>query len=104
MITLLVYSPPVVDINFYRDPGPMFAGQPNQLPLQVINLGRKGNVLGNMRVTGEGAQFSNNTTLVGLLDTGNYFTMDATMIPDGPGIVGPAGVRWITPMISTNPR
>jgi hypothetical protein len=42
-------------------------------------------VLGNMRVTGEGAQFSNNTTLVGLLDTGNYFTMDATMIPDGPG-------------------
>jgi hypothetical protein len=85
VITLLVYSPPVVDINFYRDPGPMFAGQPNQLPLQVINLGRKGNVLGNMRVTGVGAQFSNNTTLVGLLDTGNYFTMDATMIPDGPG-------------------
>jgi hypothetical protein len=85
VITLLVYSPPVVDINFYRDPGPLFAGQPNQLPLQVINLGRKGNVLGNMSVTGQGAQFSNNTILVGLLDTGNYFTMDATMIPDGPG-------------------
>jgi hypothetical protein len=85
VITLLVYSPPVVDINFYRDPGPMFAGQPNQLPLQVINLGRKGNVLGTMSVTGQGAQFSNNTILVGLLDTGNYFTMDATMIPDGPG-------------------
>jgi len=38
--TLLVYQPPLLDLSFYRDPGPLFAGQPNSLPLQVVNLGR----------------------------------------------------------------
>jgi hypothetical protein len=82
VITLLVYSLPSLDINFYRDPGPLFAGQPNLLPIQVVNLGRKSIVLGNMRVEATGAQFSNNVILVGNLDMGGYFTLDATIIPD----------------------
>lgn len=84
VITLLVYSPPQVEVNFYRDPGPLYSGQPNQLPLQIVNLGRKPTVLGNMKVAG-GGQLSNNTTLVGALDAGGYFTLDATFIPDTPG-------------------
>ena len=82
IITLLVYSIPSLDINFYREPDPLFAGQPNLLPLQVVNLGRKSVVLGNMRVEASGAQFSNNIILIGNLDTGGYFTLDATIIPD----------------------
>lgn len=85
VVTLLVYSPPVVEVNFYRDPGPLFAGQPNVLPLQVVNLGRKSTILGNMKVAGEGGQFMNNTILVGALDPGGYFTLDATLIPDRTG-------------------
>jgi len=85
VVTLLVYSPPLVEVNFYRDPGPLFAGQPNQLPLQVVNLGRKAAVLGNMTVQAQGAQLTNNTTLVGALDTGGYFTLDTNVIPDQPG-------------------
>jgi hypothetical protein len=38
-----------------------------------------------MEVTGEGAEFSNNVILVGNLDVGMYFTLDATMIPVLPG-------------------
>jgi hypothetical protein len=85
VVTLLVYSPPTVEVNFYQDPGPIFAGQPNRLPLQVVNLGRKAAVLGNMRVSAEGAELSGNTVLVGPLDTGGYYTLDSTLIPSAPG-------------------
>ncbi len=85
VITLLVYQVPNVDISFYQDPNPVTAGQPNLLPLQVVNLGKSSVVLGNMEVTGEGAEFSNNVILVGNLDVGMYFTLDATMIPALPG-------------------
>jgi hypothetical protein len=85
VITLLVYSLPIVDINFYMETGPMFAGQPNLLPLQVINLGKKSAVLGNMRVTAEQSEVMNNTVLVGALETGGYFPLDAMIIPFQPG-------------------
>jgi len=84
-ITLLVYQPPQVEINFYREVGQLFVGQPNLLPLQVVNLGRTTTVFSNMKVTAEGATFSNNLSLVGTLDPGGYFTLDATMLPDQPG-------------------
>jgi hypothetical protein len=85
VITLLVYQPPQVDVSFYRETGPMYAYQPNMLPLQIVNLGRNSTVLGNMRVTGENAQFANNVILVGALDPGGFFTLDATYIPEQPG-------------------
>ncbi len=81
VITLLVYSLPQVEVSFYRDPGMLFTGQPNMLPLQVTNLGRKSSVLGNMKVTAEGADVTNNTMLVGTLDPGGYFTLDAQLMP-----------------------
>ena len=85
VITLLVYQTPAVELSFYRDPGPLFAGQPNLLPVQVVNLGRNTSVLGNMRVSGAGGQFSNNVLLIGALDPGGTFPLDATVIPDQPG-------------------
>ena len=85
VITLLVYSPPTVEVNYYQDPGPIFAGQPNRLPLQVVNLGRKATVLGNMEITAQGAELTQNSVLIGPLDTGGYYTLDATLIPSQPG-------------------
>ncbi len=85
VITLLVYIVPNVDVSFYTDPNPIMVGQPNLLPIQVVNLGKRSVVLGNMEITGEGAEFSNNVILVGTLDVGMYFTLDATMIPSLPG-------------------
>lgn len=85
VISLLVFSPPVVEISFYRDPGPLFAGQPNMLPLQIVNLGRKSAVLGNMRVTTENGFLENSTVLIGPLEAGNYYTLDATLIPNTSG-------------------
>jgi hypothetical protein len=85
VISLLVYSPPVVELSFYRDPGPMFANQPIVLPIQIVNLGRKPTVLGSMRVTTENALVENSTILVGSLEAGGYFTLDANLIPNIPG-------------------
>lgn len=87
VITLLVYLQPVVEVSFYRPPDPFFAGQPAGLPLQIINLGRKSVVLGNMRVTTSAGQLMDNTILIGPLDVGGYYTLDATLIPDAPGLM-----------------
>lgn len=85
VITLLVYSLPQVEVSFYRDPGVFFTGQPNILPLQVTNLSRKSAVLGNMTVSAQNAEVSNNVTLVGALEPGGYYTLDASVIPQQAG-------------------
>jgi hypothetical protein len=81
VITLLVLKPPRVDVSFYVPPGPLFAGQPGMLPIQVINLGTVSTVLGQMTVTSEGAEIMNNTLLVGNVDPGFPVTLDAQAIP-----------------------
>ena len=86
IITLLVYSLPQVEVSFYRDAGMITAGMENILPLQVMNLGRKTQVLGNMTVTVENADIFNNVMMIGALDPGGYFTLDASLTPyqEGP--------------------
>jgi len=86
VITLLVYSLPMVEVSFYRDPGMFTASMDNILPLQIINLGKKTYVLGNMKVTAENADVYNNVLMVGALDPGGYFTLDANLFPyqEGP--------------------
>jgi hypothetical protein len=87
-ITLLVYQLPQVDISFYQPVEVLFTNQPNFLPLQVVNLGRSPVILGNLKVTAPnnpGAQLSNNVILVGTLELGFPFTLDANIFPDVAG-------------------
>ena len=81
VITMLIYQLPQLEIGYYRDPGAFYTNQPNMLPLQVTNLGRKTAVLGNMRVTSLNAEVTNNVTLVGALEPGGYFTLDPMVMP-----------------------
>lgn len=85
VVTLLVFSPPQVDVNFYRPPDPFFAGQTSTLPLQIVNLGRKSVILGTMRVRTTAGQMMNDSILVGALDVGGYYTLDSMLTPDIPG-------------------
>jgi hypothetical protein len=80
-ITLLIYSLPQLEISFYRDPGMFFNGMSTTLPLQITNLSRKSTVLGNMTVTTDSGDILNGTSLVGNLDPGGYFTLDAMYTP-----------------------
>jgi hypothetical protein len=81
IITLLVYQLPQVEIGVYRDPGIFMTGNMNLLPLQITTLGRKATVLGNIKVTAENADVTNNVSLVGALEPGGYFTLDANVMP-----------------------
>ncbi|MBL8061762.1 MAG: hypothetical protein JNK32_01995, partial [Anaerolineales bacterium] len=85
VITLLVLGLPNVDISFYRPPDPFFVGQPGALPIQVVNLGKRTSVLGNITVTSNNGMVENGTGLVGNLDAGGYFTLDAMFYPDVSG-------------------
>ena len=84
-ITLLVYAPPLVEVSFYSPPDPFFTGQPGQLPLQIVNKSHSSILLGNLTVTSENAELSNNTILIGNLDSGGSFPLDAVAIPSQPG-------------------
>lgn len=81
VITLLVYSLPKVEIGFYRNPGIFMAGQLNPLPVQITNLGKSTAVLGTLIISSESADLMENTILVGSLEPGGYFTIDAMAIP-----------------------
>jgi hypothetical protein len=85
VITLLIYSLPTLDISFYRPPDPFFVGQPGMLPIQVVNLGKRTAVLGTMKIQSESGMVENGTSLVGSLDAGGYFTLDAMVIPEQSG-------------------
>jgi IPT/TIG domain len=85
VITLLVYHLPQVEIDFYQAAGPFYVGQPGLLPLQVVNLGRNSIVLGMMTVETAGGTIDNGQMLVGALDMGGYFPLDALFTPTAPG-------------------
>ena len=81
VITLLVYSLPKVEIGFYRNPGFFIAGQMNPLPIQITNLGKTTAVLGTLIVSSEIADLTENSILIGSLEPGGYFTLDAMAMP-----------------------
>ena len=85
VITLLVYSLPTVDVSFYRPPDPFYVRQPSALPIQVVNLGKRASVLGTIKITSANGTVENGTSLVGSLDAGGYFTLDAMITPEQSG-------------------
>jgi uncharacterized repeat protein (TIGR01451 family) len=81
VITLLVYQTPRVEMDFYTQPPPLFAGQQGSLPLQLVNTGRNAVVFGNFSVAAEGAELFNNAIFVGALEPGGFFPLDALITP-----------------------
>jgi len=87
VITLLIYRLPNIEVGFYQDPGSMFSNQPNNLPLQIINMGKSSIVLGNIVVSTDNAVFENNTAIIGPIEAGFYFTLDTMIIPNSSGMI-----------------
>ncbi|MBP6015741.1 MAG: IPT/TIG domain-containing protein [Candidatus Promineofilum sp.] len=81
VITLLVFQTPQVQMDFYTQPPPFFAGQPGGLPLQLVNTGRNSVIFGNFSVTAEEAELTNNAIFVGALEPGGFFPLDALITP-----------------------
>jgi len=85
VITLLVYSLPNLDVSFYSPTGSLFVGQPGALPIQIVNLGKRSTVLGKMKIETTNGTVDPDSTLVGSLDPGGYFTFDSTLSPETVG-------------------
>jgi uncharacterized repeat protein (TIGR01451 family) len=85
VITLLVFQQPQVQLGFYAPPPPFFANQPGSLPLQLVNTGRSSVIFGDLSVTAENSELSNNTVFVGALEPGGFFPLDAMIVPFEPG-------------------
>ena len=85
VITLLVFQTPQVEMDFYTQPPPLFAGQPGGLPLQLVNTGRNSVIFGNFSVTADEAELTNNAIFVGALEPGGFFPLDALITPSRPG-------------------
>lgn len=85
VITLLVYSLPKLEASFYTEPQPIMMGMPGNLPIQITNLGKKNVVLGNITITSPAGTIQNGKSLVGSLDPGGYFTLDAMLDPTAAG-------------------
>lgn len=85
VITLLVFSLPNVEVNFYRPTDLFFQYQPGALPIQVVNLGKRTSILGNIKITSKDGIIDGGETLIGALDAGGYFTLDAMFTPDVTG-------------------
>jgi uncharacterized repeat protein (TIGR01451 family) len=81
VITLLVFQTPQVEMGFYTQAPPLFAGQQGSLPLQLVNTGRNSVVFGNFSVNAEEAELFNNAIFVGALEPGGFFPLDALITP-----------------------
>jgi len=86
VITLLIYSLPQLEISFYMPvEGMLSAGEMGSLPIQITNLARKSVVLGNVKISSTNGEMTNNTSLVGSLDPGGYYTIDPMFTPNEEG-------------------
>ncbi|MCS7010453.1 MAG: IPT/TIG domain-containing protein [Anaerolineales bacterium] len=86
VITLLVYRLPQVEIGFYQPLDTFYVGQPGLLPIQVINQGKHSCILGMMKVTTTAGTVENGQAMVGALETGGYFPLDALFTPEIAGL------------------
>ena len=87
VITLLVHSLPNLDVSFYQPPGVLFTGQPGPLPIQIVNVGRRSAVIGNVKIESDSGFLEGTTGLVGSLDVGAFFTIDALFTPEQAGTI-----------------
>ncbi|MBP8863361.1 MAG: hypothetical protein KBH71_03810, partial [Anaerolineae bacterium] len=78
-VSLLVQRRPAFKISFYRPvEGTAMAGQPFQLPIELVNASSFRFTISELRASGEGLEFmGESSTYVGPLDPGGSWTLDA---------------------------
>ena len=85
-ITLLVYSPIKIDISMVN-PIPTFTvNEAAPFSIQVTNMGKKSILLGAVDVLCETAVIENNSGIVGILDSGGFFSADVKITSQKAGV------------------
>jgi hypothetical protein len=85
LISLLVRTIPQLQIGLYQPMAPIFTGQPFQIPLEVLNIGRNRANITTVEITSTDLELQQNSRFFGPLDAGTSDVLDALGIPRQPG-------------------
>jgi len=91
VITLLVYQLPVLELSFYQPVFSLMAGQPNPLPIQLTNLGKKSAVLGSLKITSNNGRTITKTMQLEVQEAFIEPTPDPNLPPGEGGEFMPGG-------------
>ena len=85
VINLLVEKAPQLQVNFYRAAGPGFVGEPLDLPVEVVNIGRSLINVSTLSMSSPGLTVDNNSLYIGPLDGGTSGSLDGVVVPEEGG-------------------
>ena len=85
IINLLVSRRPQLQVNFYQPLEPGLIGEPIELPIELVNIGRSAVNVSTAEISGEGMEIQTGSTFVGMLDGGTAVTLDAVVVPQTSG-------------------
>jgi hypothetical protein len=85
VVNLLVEKAPQLQAGFYRSTGLGFVGQPLDLPVEVVNIGRSLINVSTLTITSPGGTVENNSIYIGPLDGGTSGSLDGIIVPEEGG-------------------
>lgn len=84
-ISLLVEHPLQLEVNFYRPLGEPVVGQPFDLPVEIINVGRARVNVTTAELVAPELEISEGALYLGPLESGQMASLDATAVAHRPG-------------------
>lgn len=87
VLNLMASRRPQLQIDFYRSVPPGVAGQPIELPIEVVNIGRDLVNVSTVQISGENMEISDGSSFLGALDGGTSGSMDATIVAQESGTI-----------------
>jgi len=85
VLNLIASRRPQLQFDFYRPLEPATAGQPVELPIEMINIGRTLVNISTVTISGELLEIAEDSVFIGALDGGTSGTIDVTVIPQASG-------------------
>ncbi|HEY5572822.1 MAG TPA: IPT/TIG domain-containing protein [Anaerolineales bacterium] len=85
ILNLLVSRRPNLRIDYYLKPETGQVGQPLELPIEVVNIGRELVNVSTIQVSGEGLKVEDGEAFIGALDAGTSGSLDAGVVPERSG-------------------
>ncbi|HEX6304242.1 MAG TPA: hypothetical protein VFZ76_08640, partial [Anaerolineales bacterium] len=87
VLNLLVSRRPNLRIDYFEPPGMGQVGQPLELPIEVVNIGRELVNVSTIHVSGEGLRVEEGAAFIGALDAGTAGSIDARAVPEQSGTI-----------------
>jgi hypothetical protein len=87
VLNLITSRRPQLRIDYYRPLEPAKVGQPVELPIELINIGRSSVNISTVVISGDQMTIAEDSFFVGALDGGTSSTVDATVTPLRSGVL-----------------